>query len=119
MPGLFDRLQKELGGDDDSSGISPLDIADLPEDQKRILLWMLRDRSAGSDGVTADVLQSKLENAPKNCASILKDLARSGWVIGLGEPPNLRFKVNLRRKRGSNAGFGLWSIINDRLPDDQ
>lgn len=116
MPGLFDRLQQELG-DDEPSGISPLDIADLPEEQKRILLWMLRDRSAASEGVTAEMVQSKLDNAPADCSTILNGLARSGWVIALGEPPNARYKVNLKRKRGTTTGFGLWSVLSERIQD--
>lgn len=117
MPGLFDRLKNELGGDEEPAGISPLDITNLPEDQRRILLWLLRDRTASTEGVPASVLQSQMENPPDDCADVLKGLARSGWVISLGEPPNVRYKINLRRKRGTTIGFGLWTLISDRLQD--
>lgn len=114
MPGLFERLQAELG-DDDQSGVTPLEIADLPDAERRILLWMLRDRDAAADGVGAASLHERMPNAPADCAKIIELLARSGWVIALGEAPNVRYKVNLRRKRGSASGFGLWSVLNDRL----
>jgi|SRR5215210_7430280 hypothetical protein len=117
MPGLFDRLKAELG-DDEPAGVTPLEIADLPDNQRRILLWLLRDRTAASEGVTAAVVQARLDEAPENCDSILRELAKGGWVIVMGEAPQVRYKVNLRRKRGSNMGFGLWSIISDRVSTD-
>lgn len=116
MPGLFERLQAELG-DDEPSGVTPLEIADLPDSQRRILLWMLRDRSAAADGVGAVGIRERMPDAPADCAQIVDLLAHSGWVIAMGEAPNVRYKVNLRRKRGSTSGFGLWSIINQRLSD--
>lgn len=114
MPGLFDRLKAELG-DDEPSGITPLEIADLPDSQRRIMLWMLRDRSASSEGVDLVTLKNKITNLPEDYAGVMEMLARDGWLITMGEHPNLRYKVNLRRKRGSTMGFGLWSIISDRI----
>lgn len=116
MPGLFDRLQAELG-DDDNSGVTPLEIADLPDSERRILLWMLRDRAAAADGVAAGAIGERMPDAPVNAAGIIYTLARSGWLIALGEAPNVRYKVNLRRKRGSRSGFGLWTLLNDRISD--
>jgi hypothetical protein len=116
MPGLFERLQAELG-DDDSGGVTPLEIAELPDSQRRILLWMLRDRAAASDGVAASGIRERMPDPPDDYARIIDLLARSGWVIALGEAPNVRYKVNLRRKRGSTSAFGLWSVINERLSD--
>jgi hypothetical protein len=114
MPGLFDRLQAKLG-DDEQNGVTPLEIAGLPDPQRRILLWLLRDRAASTQGATAETVQTKMNNPPENCGSILAKLAQEGWVIVMGEAPAQRYKVNLRRKRGSTLGFGLWSIVSDRL----
>lgn len=117
MPGIFDRLQSALG-DSEPEGITPLDIVNLPDEQRRILLWMLRDQEASTSGITADKLTSQLPNTPTNAADILNDLARGGWLISVGEPPHVRFKVNLRRKRGGSEGFGLWSILANRISPD-
>ena len=119
MPGIFDRLQAELGDDDNSGGVTPLDIADLPEAERRIMLWMLRDRMATGDGITIGTLNERMPSAPGDILAIIERLARDGWLISLGEPPNTRYKVNLRQKRGGATGFGLWSIVADRLnPND-
>lgn len=117
MPGLFDRLKAELG-DEEPSGVTPLEIADLPDKERRIMLWLLRDRTAASVGVTAEVVQTSMDEAPQDCSSVLQALAKDGWLISMGEPPNIRYKVNLRRKRGSSLGFGLWTILADRIAQE-
>jgi hypothetical protein len=117
MPGIFQRLQAQLG-DDDHGGITPLEIADLPDGQRRILLWMLRDRAAAADGIGVNGLRERMPNPPDDCAAVFNVLAQDGWVIALGEEPNVRYKVNLRRKRGGTTGFGLWSLLNDRISDN-
>jgi hypothetical protein len=120
MPGLFDRIRAELedDDDDDSGGITPLDIVDLPDDQRKIMLWMLRDRETAAKGITPESLQTSMKDAPDNCVAILEKLAHNGWVVTIGEPPQLRYKVYLRRKRGSTSGFGLWTLLADRISRD-
>jgi hypothetical protein len=79
---------------------------------------MLRDRTASAEGISAENVQQRLENAPPDCAVVMAQLARDGWLIKLGESPGERYKVNLRRKKGSNSSFGLWSILADRISPD-
>jgi hypothetical protein len=43
MSGVFDRLSKKLGEKDDSSGISPLDLANLPQAQRQLMRILLRE----------------------------------------------------------------------------
>lgn len=122
MPGLFDRLKSELDDDDHSGGVTPLDIINLPDEQRLLMLWMLRDRTASTNGVTANDIETQMTDAPANSASLLQELARTGWLIGMGEAPRRRYRVNLRRKRGGTSGFGLWSLLADRIappPKDQ
>jgi hypothetical protein len=118
MPGLFDRLQSHIDKED-PGGITPLDITDLPESQRRIMLLMLRDQTSTAAGITQDSLRAKLGAEIPELAVILKELAKNGWLIVSGDEPSLRYKVNLRRKRGSNAGFGLWSILSDHISRDK
>lgn len=117
MPGLFERLKAELDADD-HGGITPLEIAELPDAERRLMLWLLRDRTASSEGVTVGALIEQMPAAPADAATVVAALARDGWLIALGEPPDQRYKVNLRRKRGSTLGFGLWTILSERLTRD-
>lgn len=114
MSGLYDRLKSQIGSEE-PGGITPLDITDLPQDQKQLMLSLLRDQGGTTDGVTRDSLDSKWSGTLGNLDATLIELTRNGWLIVLGEAPNQRYRVNLRAKRGSKGGFGLWSVLADHL----
>lgn len=114
MPGLYDRLTSQLGDDDDKpTGLTPLDLMNLPEDQRRVMFVFLRDTQAASKGITQEALQAKLEDM-ETLADTLDELIRNTWLIASGEPA--RYKLNMARKRGgSKSGGNLWSALGDRL----
>jgi hypothetical protein len=118
MPGVFDHLSAQLNNDDEPSGLSAIDLADLPADQKKIMLTMLRDPASAFDGVPAAVLNDKLTESVPTLDETLSQLVNQSWLISLGEPPNVRYRLNLRAKRGSMSKFNLWTILSDRLPEN-
>ncbi|MBW4435615.1 MAG: hypothetical protein KME04_00665 [Pleurocapsa minor GSE-CHR-MK-17-07R] len=118
MPSLFDHINRELN-DDDSKGITPLELAELPADQRQIMLAMLRDQAGQQDGVARAFLIDKWVGRVADVDGTLNQLVHMGLLIMMGETPNERYRVNLRHKRGSNAGFGLWSVLSDRVPKDR
>lgn len=93
----------------EQAGVTPLDIAGLPEGQKRVMFSMLRDQKASSDGVTLDELQEQL-GAEESLTDTLTQLADEEWLVVAGTPPDERYKVNLRRKRGRLSG-SVWSAL--------
>ncbi len=117
MPGVFDHLSAQVP-DEDGAGLSPLDLADLPGDQKQIMLTLLRDAASAFDGVPTDVLRAKVDGKVEQFDATVELLARQGWLIAMGEAPRQRFRLNFRAKRGSRSGFNLWTILTDRLPGD-
>jgi hypothetical protein len=119
MSGLYDRLRAQIGGDDDDklSGLTPLDIADLPTQQRQVMFILLRDPQASTEGITLEALQERIEDADA-LADILADLTKNGWLVQYGEPPGIRYKVNLRRKRGGGLEGNLWASLSDHLADD-
>jgi hypothetical protein len=117
MSGIFDRLSQQFS-DDDSSGITPLDIADLPTDQRQLMLGLLRDQGGTDAGVPLHVLRTKFGDKIADVEGTLAELSKRRWVILMGEAPNVFYRVNLRAKRGSGEEFGLWSILNDRVSRD-
>ena len=60
MPGVFDHLSAQFQ-DEDGAGLSPLDLADLPGDQKQIMLTLLRDAASAYEGVPIDILRAKVD----------------------------------------------------------
>jgi hypothetical protein len=119
MPGLYDHLKDQLGNDDENqpTGLTPLDIADLPDAQRQVMFALLRDNRSSANGLSADLLREKLPGA-EGLAAVLDELTLNSWLIRLGEAPNVRYKVNLRRKRGSSLGGGLWSSLSRLLAEE-
>lgn len=114
MPNLYDRLNDLLDDENDkkSAGLTPLDIAELPDEPRRVMFAMLRNPTASSKGLSYDDLHSKLGDLD-NLEGILADLVRQSWLIQIGEPPSERYKINLRRKRGSS--LSMWTSLSDVL----
>lgn len=117
MPGLFDRLDKEIKEKQQEGGISPLDLAKLPPSLRKIMRLMLRelqmsyprmcevmDTMPESDRLTRDELDSALSS-----------LTEQFWLIRIGEKEKAIYKVNLRRKAGSTLMPGIWSALNDKV----
>ena len=107
MSNRFDSFDDH---EDEPSGVTPLEISELPPSQRNLLLWMLRDQHASAHGITPDGVLAGMRNAPDDCATLMAGLAEDGWLVAQGEPPNAIYKVNLRRKRG-NPGMNLWNSV--------
>lgn len=111
---LYDRLTNKIGDDDEPSrGLTPLDIADLPAPQRKVMFSLLRDTKAATEGISIEQLSENL-GKPENLPDTIAALMKSGWLIEIGEE-NRRYKVNIRRKRGSSLGFGIWTSLSDRI----
>jgi hypothetical protein len=135
MPGLFDQVAAHLGSEDETQGspvifnrlntqlekiegegITTLDLVSLARPQKLLMLFLLRDSEAALLGIASNDIEQRMPDAPENLSQELAELTRTGWLIPLGETPNIRYRVHMRRKKGSTLGFGIWSILNERLP---
>jgi hypothetical protein len=117
MTGIFDRLQGQLDDDDQSHGITPMDIVDLPDAQRQVMKLLLRDRTASTEGIGLDDFREKLPGLD-DLPAVIDKLAAAGWLIVLGEPPTARYKINLRKKRGTLTS-DLWSSLAGHLIDDE
>ena len=95
----------------DPDGVTTLDIAGLPEDQKQLMFLLLRDKTAKSEGLTHDALYEQFGDA-MNLDDILHTLSEENWLSVIGSPPDERYKVNLKRKR-SRLNDSLWSALED------
>jgi len=116
MPSLYDRVTDKIG-DEKTEGITPLDIADLPDPLRQVMFSLLRDPNANGEGVLLDALQKKLGTL-EDLPGILAKLVANGWLVPLGEAPNVRYRLNLKRRRGTVSGIGMWGNLLNRLSDD-
>lgn len=119
MPGVFDRLQKEIENKQGEGGITALDLADLPPALRKIMRLMLRELQLDYPRLT-DALASlpDAERIPvKDLDEALEVLTRQAWLIRIGQGKKAIYKVNLRPKVGSMLAGGIWNTLNSKLKD--
>ncbi len=117
MSSLYDRLTDPRSGNSHSGGISMMDIAALPPEQRQVMLAVLRDANAAAAGITPQALAEVL-GWTDALAAILADLVARGWLVVLGDPSAARYKVNFAPRRRSQLGFGIWPSLGGSLAED-
>ena len=117
MSGVFDRLSKKLDEKDDSSGISPLDLANLPQAQRQLMRILLRELEMSFSTLVKVIEELPDEKRPASVEveEALKALALEGWVIKMGEGEHVTYRANLRRKAPSTLAQSIWSTLDARI----
>jgi hypothetical protein len=117
MPGVFDRLKKEIENKQEEGGITALDLADLPPALRKIMRLMLRELQLNYPQLTTAVASlPDAERLPhKDLDEALDVLTNQGWLIRIGQGEKAIYKVNLRRKAGSTVASGIWSSLDSKL----
>jgi hypothetical protein len=116
MPGLFDRLQDEIQHRDKVAGLSPVDLLDMPDAPRRILLLLMRQGE-----MTLPALAAALGPDGEDAAALeaaLADLARQAFVLRrevAGQAPSYRTSFGQRRRR--DLPLGLWSMLEGRVDE--
>lgn len=119
MSDLFNKLQNELDILQKEDGVTPLDLAELPTPLRRIMRKMLRALELDHEAIAKifNELPEEERKEVKDLDAALEILAKQGWVIVLGEKGSHRYKVNLRRKRGSALAADIFNKLDDRLSE--
>lgn len=117
MPGLFDRLDKEIKDKQKEGGISALDLASLPPSLRKIMRLMLRELQMNYPRMceVMDSMPEKDRLTRAELDSALLGLTEQFWLIRIGEGEKAIYKVNLKRKEGSTLAAGIWSSLDARL----
>jgi len=121
MSSVFDRLQKQLDIRKREEGISPLDLADLPPELRRIMRLMLREVVMKySDLIQAvEAMPAAQRLSRRELDAALGTLVEQNWLIRYGQGELISYKVNLRRKAGSQLDKDIWSALDDRISADK
>jgi hypothetical protein len=117
MSSLFDRLQNELEDRDKDSGITPLDLADLPPILRKMMRVILREVEMTRDDLI-DSIKSLLEGdqiEDEDLDKSLEALVKQSWLIVLGEGERLRYRVNLRRKKTLDLDSSIWNALESKV----
>lgn len=117
MPGVFDRLNKEIQDKQKEGGITPLDLADLPPALRKIMRLMLRELQMNYPRLreVMDSMPDAERLSRDELDDALSSLTEQFWLIRIGTGEKAIYKVNLRRKEGSKLAAGLWTKLDERL----
>ncbi|NJN78984.1 MAG: hypothetical protein HC797_00045 [Anaerolineales bacterium] len=117
MPGVFDRLDKEIKVKQQQDGITALDLVDLPPALRKIMRLMLRELQMSYPRLreAMESMPEKERLTPDQLDSALSNLTQQFWLIQIGEDEKAIYKVNLRRKTGSTLASGIWSNLDAKL----
>ena len=117
MPGVFDRLNKEIENKQQEGGITALDLAGLPPALRKIMRLMLRELQLNYPRLceAMDSMPESERLSRDDLDSALSTLTQQFWLTRIGEGAKAIYKVNLRRKAGSTLASGIWSSLDARL----
>lgn len=117
MPGVFDRLNKEIQDRQKEGGITPLDLADLPYALRKIMRLMLRELQMTYPRLceVMDAMPEADRLSRSDLDEALATLTDQFWLIRIGTGEKAIYKVNLRRKEGSKLAAGVWSALDAKL----
>lgn len=117
MTGVFDRLQKQLDIRKREEGISAIELRDLPPNLRKIMRLMLREVVMKYTDLSAAVAAMPAADrlSPADLDSSLATLVEQNWLIRYGEGEFTSYKVNLRRKAGSQLDQDVWNTLGSRI----
>jgi hypothetical protein len=109
----FEQLSERIESSEPPTGITTMDILELESDQRSVMLMVMRDPNK-VDGVPLAAIEQRFLTQVPDLESTLRALIVRGWLIELGEAPTVRYRANLRARRGA-GGIGLWAFLTDRI----
>lgn len=117
MPGVFDRLQRQIEDKKQEGGITALDLADLPPALRKIMRLMLRQLEMTHPQLV-EAMSNMPDNeklSPKELDEALETLSKQFWLMRFGEGTRATYKVNLRRKAGSTLSQNIWADLDSKI----
>ncbi len=117
MPGVFDRLNKEIENKQQEGGITPLDLVELPAPLRKIMKIMLRELQMTYPRLceVMDAMPEEERLTRNLLDEALSTLTQQFWLVRIGEKEKAIYKVNLKRKSGSTLSAGIWSSLDKKL----
>jgi hypothetical protein len=117
MPGVFDRLNKEIKDKQQDGGITALDLAELSPALRKIMRLMLRELQMSYPRLceAMDAMPEKDRLTRDGLDDSLSTLTQQSWLIRIGTGEKAIYKVNLRHGDGSKLAAGIWSSLDAKL----
>ena len=114
MSGIFDRLGQELEAREKAAGLSLADVLTLPDDQRRLFNWMLRQEEVSLEQVIAYLNQG--EPAARD---LLAELVGKFFVREIKNGDESRYRVRLAPKRGREVPLNIWQALSEKTVNEE
>lgn len=121
MSNVFDRLQRQLEIQKREQGISPLEIAELPPNLRKIMRLMLREMAMKYSDIrrAVEAMPEVQQMSPDALDQALATLVEQNWLVCSGEGELLTYRVNLRRKSGSTLNKDIWASLQGKITSSE
>jgi hypothetical protein len=106
--GLFDRIQNEVEQRERMAGISPVDLLDLPDDERELVLLLSR-RGEMSLARLAELADKPAES----CRSLLSDLEERGFVLVREIKGEAHYRTYFGMRRRREVPIDIWASLSD------
>lgn len=107
--GLFGRLQAEVTVREKHPGLDMGNILDLPDDEREIITWMLREKSVDLAKMAVHLGQDEAQ-----ARATLDALVEKGYIREIDIKGQVEYRVRLKPKRKVNMPSNLWAAIEGK-----
>jgi predicted HTH transcriptional regulator len=110
--GLFGRLQAEVTVREKHPGLDMGNILDLPDDEREIITWMLREKSVNQIKLAAHLGKDEAQ-----ARTTLDALVEKGYIREIDIKGQVEYRVRLKPKRKVNMPSNLWAAIEGKTEE--
>ncbi len=110
--GLFDRLNQEMEAREKAAGLSMADVLTLPDVQRKLFNWMMRQEDVGLGDLAIYSGQDAATAGMEVAALVEQGFVREVRVRG-----EVRYRVRLAAKRGRQVPLNIWQALGDKVEE--
>ncbi len=110
--GLFGRLEQELEAREKTPGLSMSDILTMPDNLRRLVSWMIRERQ-----VELEAAEAYLGQSPEEIRALMDNLIEKGYAIEFEMRGKTFFRIRLALKRGREIPLDIWASLDDKCEE--
>lgn len=113
-PGLFGRLQEDLAQRERMAGLTPVDLLELPRDERRVVQALARKGE-----LELDELAAAIDMEPAEAEAVVESLREEGFVRVIETKGKRTYKTYFGRRRAAKMPLDIWQKLSDRTDQDE
>lgn len=114
MDGLFNRLKDELAARDNTKGLSPIDLLDMPDELAEVVNQIIRRNGLKLEDVAQQLNQTEVE-----AKKALNKLVNKGYVRQVQVKQETWYKAQFGRKADRVVSDSIWSKLDSTFKDEE